>query len=303
MTREKAIKIVKEFINGTCLHLVDQEALETLIPELRESEDDRIIRTLQEYVKNRNWPLNGPTQDEVLAWLEKQKEQEGMVTVSKEAWDENAKDSFERGIKVGMIRQQKEQKPVPIKHLYLPDFMEKNATSLKQKEQKPALIAENGNWYICIKDFYAGGKKCASVGDLVQAKNGMYMMGRDDISEWFRRAYYEEVRDAFESNTDTNIPEKPVEWSEEDEDMRNNILRLLQCFEGTAECESNPSLSTSYPLYMREIDWLKSLRPHWKPSEEQMEALKRASTNEYLSAKQFDILVSLYEQLKKLKEE
>jgi len=31
-----------------------------------------------------------------------------------------------------------------------------------------------------------------------------------------------------------------------------------------------------------------------------MEALKRASTNEYLSAKQFDILVSLYEQLKKL---
>ena len=35
-----------------------------------------------------------------------------MITVSKEAWDENAKDSFERGIKVGMIRQQKEQKPL-----------------------------------------------------------------------------------------------------------------------------------------------------------------------------------------------
>lgn len=41
-------------------------------------------------------------------------------------------------------------------------------------------------------------------------------------------------------------------------------------------------------------------RSSWKPSEEQMEALERASTNEYLSAKQFDILVSLYEQLKKL---
>lgn len=39
---------------------------------------------------------------------------------------------------------------------------------------------------------------------------------------------------------------------------------------------------------------------NWKPSEEQMEALERASTNKYLSAKQFDILVSLYEQLKKL---
>ena len=33
----------------------------------------------------------------------------------------------------------------------------------------------------------------------------------------------------------------------------------------------------------------------WKPSEEQMEALERASTNKYLSAEQFDILVSLYE--------
>ena len=39
---------------------------------------------------------------------------------------------------------------------------------------------------------------------------------------------------------------------------------------------------------------------HWKPNKEQLEALKRASTNEYLSAKQFDILVSLYKQLKKL---
>ena len=53
----------------------EKEALETLIQGLKESEDERIIKTLQEYVKNRNWPLNGPTQDEVLAWLEKQKEQ------------------------------------------------------------------------------------------------------------------------------------------------------------------------------------------------------------------------------------
>ncbi len=115
---------------------------------------------------------------------------------------------------------------------------------------------------------------------------------------------------------------KPAEWSEEDEAMRDNILRLLSCFVGTVECDSDPSLSSSYPAYQREMDWLKSLHPQyhgdvtmteaykmgleagkassWKPSEEQMKALQRASTNEYLSAKQFDILVSLYEQLKKL---
>lgn len=38
-----------------------------------------------------------------------------------------------------------------------------------------------------------------------------------------------------------------------------------------------------------------------KDCEEQMDALERASTNKYLSAEQYDILVSLYEQLKKLK--
>ena len=70
MTREEAIKIVRNIYQTDA----EKEALATLIPELAESEDERIIRTLQDYVKNRNWPLNGPTQDEVLAYLEKQKE-------------------------------------------------------------------------------------------------------------------------------------------------------------------------------------------------------------------------------------
>jgi hypothetical protein len=40
MTREEAINVVKEFISTTCLHLVDQEALETLIPELRDEDEE-----------------------------------------------------------------------------------------------------------------------------------------------------------------------------------------------------------------------------------------------------------------------
>ena len=74
MTREEAIEVVKRTKGAMVYTEKEKEALETLIPELTESEDERIIKTLQEYVKNRNWPLNGPTQDEVLAWLEKQKE-------------------------------------------------------------------------------------------------------------------------------------------------------------------------------------------------------------------------------------
>ena len=79
MTREKAIKIVKEFINSTCLHLVDQEALETLIPELAESEDERIRQALIEGVRQIRCK-NGITQEQMLAWLEKQKKHQENCT-------------------------------------------------------------------------------------------------------------------------------------------------------------------------------------------------------------------------------
>jgi hypothetical protein len=72
MTREEALKVANEMHQWVKTDR-EKEALETLIPELKESEDERIIKTLQEYVKTRNWNLGGPTQAEVLAWLEKQK--------------------------------------------------------------------------------------------------------------------------------------------------------------------------------------------------------------------------------------
>lgn len=69
MTREEAIEVYNGLINEKI-----KAAFEFFAPELAESDDERIIKTLQEYVKNRNWNLNGPSQAEVLAWLEKQKE-------------------------------------------------------------------------------------------------------------------------------------------------------------------------------------------------------------------------------------
>ena len=81
MTREEALKLVKRIKGAMVYTEEEKEALETLIPELKESEDERIIKTLQEYVKNRNWPLNGPTQDEALAWLDKQKEKKPNISI------------------------------------------------------------------------------------------------------------------------------------------------------------------------------------------------------------------------------
>lgn len=81
------------------------------------------------------------------------------------------------------------------------------------------------------------------------------------------------------------------EWSEEDEEMLDAMIDIV-------------SNSLYEPLCPREgmLAWLKSLRPSWKPSEEQIEALHTAV---YLEEMQFygglkDKLRDLYEQLKKL---
>ena len=203
-------------------------------------------------------------------------------------------------------------------------------------EQKPAecLKAERDGWYVCIKDFYAGGKKQCSVGDLVQAKGGMYMMGKEDISEWFRRAYYEEVRDASWSNTNTNIPEqKPVEWSEEDERILTSIiergssqvpfgepalrgeqmewlmnrLKSLRPPKDCSDCskhlqgyidgrgDAENKLLDMYGILLMPDGELR-MKPQWKPSVEQMRALQNAVA---LTACDKD-LARLYNQLKKL---
>lgn len=53
---------------------------------------------------------------------------------------------------------------------------------------------ERDKWYVCINDFFSGGNKRASVGDVIKAKGGMSMMGLDaDARVYFRPAKKEEI--------------------------------------------------------------------------------------------------------------
>ena len=81
----------------------------------------------------------------------------------------------------------------------------------------------------------------------------------------------EEKARAYDEQKPTNS-EKPKEWSEEDEERIQSILFSI------GYCKDE------YPNkkdYSKDIDWLKSLRPSWKPSEEQM--LKDAIEGEIIS--------------------
>lgn len=91
--------------------------------------------------------------------------------------------------------------------------------------------------------------------------------------------------------------QKPA-WSEEDEKMIDTIVSVLgQYIDYKAVSGTGTGYAT--PRYSKEIDWLKSLRPSWKPSKEQIEALEKAVVRS--CSHDYGVFLSeLYEQLKKL---
>lgn len=107
MTRKEAINTVRNIYQTD----KEKEALEILIPELAESEDERIRKNLIELL------LDTPAQDiishnlelsKVLAYLEKQKEQkpvdeqfpplEGLDKIKAKYYDEGFKNGFDEGV-------------------------------------------------------------------------------------------------------------------------------------------------------------------------------------------------------------
>ena len=82
--------------------------------------------------------------------------------------------------------------------------------------------------------------------------------------------------------------QKPVEWSKEDSMQMYDCINKLSTHPHIAQRDKDMSVS-----------WLKSLRPkYWKPSEEQMEALKNCCNG--LEDDSNGILDSLYNDLKAL---
>ena len=90
---------------------------------------------------------------------------------------------------------------------------------------------------------------------------------------------------------------KPVEWSKEDEESRDIAIGLVR---NADDCSGILNKD-------RALNWLKSLRPSWKPTKEQLDALKyfvsfhQPQANAAVEGwEEFESLESLYEQLEKL---
>ena len=175
-----------------------------------------------------------------------------------------------------------------------PDEIEHFLGELKKRcEQKPTqeiepFEAEHGKYYYCIKDYFCGGRKQASKGDVIQALRGLPIMGLKDASEYFLPVNFIKCNSA---------------WSEEDEKTLTEIFSVA----ARASLRKSTLFGKNYD-YIKWQNWLKSLKPQlqWKPSDEQIKAIRLArsfvvddfSDHPTLS----EILTELEEQLQKIKE-
>ena len=89
MDKEIALKILRELHDKALFS--ERTALETFIPELKESEDERIRKALITYFSDEDESYDGIPYPNILAWLEAQAGQ-------KPAWSEDDEKCFENAI-------------------------------------------------------------------------------------------------------------------------------------------------------------------------------------------------------------
>ena len=175
---------------------------------------------------------------------------------------------------------------------YIFDFEKKELKKIENEiEECKIEHIEHGKYYYCIKDYFCGGKKQASKGDVVQALRGMSIMALGaKANEYF---------------LPVNFIKYISSWSEEDERNMQNIDSVLFY---------DKKLPEDTCVKLR--NFLKSLKDRvgcdanctttWNPSDEQIEALEHfvRSIGESGYASPYEnntkLLYSLLEQLKKL---
>lgn len=142
MTKEEAINEIRswDFLEGK-----EIEAIKTLIPELAESEDERMLREIKRYIKEQGdkptgLPNGTVAVSDMIAWLEKQKEyptNEEMLRTLRAEYEKGVADTIAK-------YEQKEQKPIKIEA-----YEVGKGTTICGQDYKCKKDYKEGNcWYI-----------------------------------------------------------------------------------------------------------------------------------------------------------
>ena len=287
--------------------------LETLFPELKESEDEKVRKELIKHLKElSDWkedeviPVKNPSYyRQWISWLEKQAERKTPQ------WMIDFLDDYRR--KIGCSLDHDEARDVDGKILCIMQWLE-NQGAQKPEENKGNIGGISANW--SEEDEKILGD---IIEDVMTLHSGKTLGVIRNKINWLK---------SLKGRVQTKH-----EWSEEDSYYINNIIHIIEEINNAPlkrredwEAYINwlKSLRSQNNITEKElaqaptfddgwsaaIDYIqkKSLRPQnrWKPSDEQMEALK-AMARYCDIATSFDaykqrVVESLYSELKKLKE-
>lgn len=157
----------------------------------------------------------------------------------------------------------------------------------ERKEQKPAEwndtdMKEARDNLISVCRDWERGKKTTLL-PIVAVSARFFLEHLTEPKEWSEDIIQKSVEEVGPTQHQidwfkTNVFPPKQEWSEEDEKMRQRIIRHIES-EYQDWCKdkygNSEIISDGKESCRERIAWLKSLRPSWKPSEEQMEALRR----------------------------
>lgn len=290
MERTEAIEVIRKSwpVNRNGLL---SDAIKTLIPEFRESEDERIRKEIY------NFLIDMECKKEWIAYLEKQKEQkpaewkplpesmEALLLAIEGKWD---------AIKpTGYMSRRLEDLYDGLVNTYNVD------ESLIAELPRTAYTAENIEELRALK-----AKIEASMGEPITKPTGW---SKKDKTNGWTGVDLERYISCLQ-RLGTGNPQQPEtinskwfkehchpqplrEWSEEDEEKITFLERLIRYNVPEGQYGWVDGHKGGFVTKLEAISILKSLRPSWKPSEEQMEILGRFND---------PVLKSLYSDLQKL---
>ena len=221
MDRNEALKVIKD--NWTEGRHQLSEALKTLIPELNESEDERIRKSIIRLIQRGGY-MSPEDKDKAYAWLEKQGQKfiDGtFVNV------DEVRENF-----INEVYRVLDSDPNNDRANQIIDAFDSLPTIVieNQGEQKPAWSEED--------------KNCEKISEYTTVEKDM-----DEYNKGFECG----KQRVLKYPEDFGLCEKPV-WSKEDEEMFDAIIADIQFTQKAHTHEVNQV------VYEREIDWLKSLK-------------------------------------------
>ena len=296
MTREEAIEVLKKKAEYLESDKRFKAAVETLIPELAESEDEKIYNEIMAFFKmNEKRCIVDNSYTKWIAWLEKQKENIEKEYVFRPLAGTDITIAAEQAIRRA---NEGDRLILAFNGAYIPVRKGCDANKIvdiydafieKQKEQKPNFSEKDStDFEIEVHEIIA------------QARNDSRLDDADVLKQ-----FEEEAAFALMLKANKLIEQKPAEW-------RHYIWAINMKFDYTALIKydntdnyeivqaGNRPKQEKNGVYIL----IKDIKPqsYWKPSKEQMEVLKDYADSAIDSQRDIEgnILFSLYDDLEKL---